>query len=165
MSSFGQTKTVTGKVQDDSEALIGVNIIVKGTNTGTATDINGNYTIENVSNGDVLIFSYTGYTAQEVAVGDQTVINVTMGEAVEALAEITVVGYGTKKKSNVVGAVTSVNLEEATALPTTNVSEMLRGRAAGVHRARDRRNPAVSCRPPAWRNSSPNAWRSRPPPP
>ncbi|MFT5167488.1 MAG: TonB-linked SusC/RagA family outer membrane protein, partial [Saprospiraceae bacterium] len=118
--------------QDSFESLIGVNIIIKGTTTGTATDIDGNYTIENVSESDVLVFSYTGYTEQEVVVGDQTVIIVTMQESAVALAEVTVVGYGTKKKSNVVGAVTSVNLEEATALPTTNVAEMLRGRAAGV---------------------------------
>ncbi|MEM9837257.1 MAG: SusC/RagA family TonB-linked outer membrane protein, partial [Bacteroidota bacterium] len=73
-----------------------------------------------------------GYGTQEIVVGNQSEINVTMLEEAAALAEITVVGYGTKKKSNVVGAVTSVDVEEATALPTTNVSEMLRGRAAGV---------------------------------
>ena len=132
LSINGQTKAITGKVQDDSESLIGVNILVKGTSTGTTTDIDGNFRVENVSENDVLVFSYTGYDAQEVVVGDQSVINITMEAAVESLAEVTVVGYGTKKKSNVVGAVTSVNLEEATALPTTNVSEMLRGRAAGV---------------------------------
>ena len=132
LSINGQTKTITGNVKDSSETLIGVSIIVKGTTTGTATDIDGNYMLENVSENDVLVFSYTGFIAQEIVVGDQTVINITMQESVESLAEITVVGYGTKKKSNVVGAVTSVNIEEATALPTTNVSEMLRGRAAGV---------------------------------
>ncbi len=129
---FSQTKTISGNVQDASESLIGVNILVKGTSTGTVTDIDGNYNIENISDGDVLIFSYTGYISQELVVGDQTVINVIMLESSEALEEVIIVGYGTKKKSNVVGAVTSVNLEEATALPTTNVSEMLRGRAAGV---------------------------------
>jgi TonB-linked SusC/RagA family outer membrane protein len=132
LSTYGQTKTITGKVSDNSESLIGVSIAVKGTSTGTATDIDGNYRLENISESDILIFSYTGYATKEVMVGDQSVINVTMQESVVDLSEITVVGYGTKKKSNVVGAVTSVDLEEATALPTTNVSEMLRGRAAGV---------------------------------
>jgi TonB-linked SusC/RagA family outer membrane protein len=132
LSSIGQTKVITGTVQDDTEPLIGVNILIKGTTNGVVTDFNGNYTIENVSENDILIFSYTGYAPQEIVVGNQTSINVTLKGAVESLAEITVVGYGTKKKSNVVGAVTSVDLEEATALPTTNVSEMLRGRAAGV---------------------------------
>ncbi|MEN0006131.1 MAG: SusC/RagA family TonB-linked outer membrane protein, partial [Bacteroidota bacterium] len=131
-SAFSQTKTVSGKVQDGFETLIGVNVLIKGTAVGTATDVDGNYTLDNVSDTDVLVFSYTGYNAQEVLVGSQTVIDVTMQEAATSLAEITVVGYGTKKKSNVVGSVSSVDLEEATAIPTTNVSEMLRGRAAGV---------------------------------
>lgn len=132
MNVFGQTKTITGTVTDNSETLIGVNIIIKGTTIGTTTDFEGNYILENVSSSDIIVFSYTGYTSQEILVGDQTVINVTLEEASEALEEVVIVGYGTKKKSNVVGAVTSVNVEEATALPTTNVSEMLRGRAAGV---------------------------------
>ena len=132
LNGFSQSKTVTGTVKDDRETLIGVNILIKGTTIGTSTDIDGKYTIETVSANDVLIFSYTGYNEQEIIVGDQNVINVTMQESSEFLEEIVIVGYGTKKKSNVVGAVTSVNIEEATALPTTNVSEMLRGRAAGV---------------------------------
>ena len=130
--SFGQNITVTGTVQDDVESLIGVNISVKGLAKGTSTDIEGNYRLDGLSSTDVLVFSYTGYETQEIIVGDQTVINVTLSEASLTLDQVTVVGYGVKKKSNVVGAVTSVDIEEATALPTTNVSEMLRGRAAGV---------------------------------
>lgn len=132
LNGFSQSKTVTGTVQDDKETLIGVNILIKGTTMGTSTDFDGSYTLENVSANDVLVFSYTGYNAEEIIVGDQNVINVTMSESSLFLDEVVIVGYGTKKKSNVVGAVTSVNIEEATALPTTNVSEMLRGRAAGV---------------------------------
>jgi len=132
LSSYSQTKTIAGTVQDGKDPLIGVNIMVKGTSNGDASDFDGNFTINNVSNNDVLVFSYTGFNTQEVVIGDQTVLNITMVEATESLTEITVVGYGTKKKSNVVGSVTSVDIEEATALPTTNVSEMLRGRAAGV---------------------------------
>lgn len=132
LSSYGQTKTITGTVQDGKEPLIGVSIMIKGTTNGDATDFEGNFTLNNVSNNDVLVFSYTGFNSQEVVVGDQTVFNITLVEGTNSLSEITVVGYGTKKKSNVVGSVTSVDIEEATALPTTNVSEMLRGRAAGV---------------------------------
>lgn len=131
-SSAAQNITVSGTVVDSAEPLIGVNVSIKGSSTGTATDIDGTYTLSNLSSSDILVFSYTGYTTEEILVGDQTIINVTLLEATELLAEVTVVGYGTKKKSNVVGAVTSVDIEEATALPTTNVSEMLRGRAAGV---------------------------------
>ena len=131
LNVFSQSKTITGNIQDSFEPLIGANILVKGTGIGTVTDIDGNYTLENVSEDDVLIFSYTGFTPQEVVVGNQSVINIILKAGVE-IEEVVIVGYGTKKKSNVVGAVTSVNLEEATALPTSNVSEMLRGRAAGV---------------------------------
>jgi len=132
LNGFSQTKTVTGNVRDNEESLIGVNIVIQGTSVGTSTDIDGNYSISNVSPEDVLVFTYTGYNPKEVLVGDQEVINVVMAESAQALEEVVIVGYGTKKKSNVVGAVSSVNLEKATALPTTNVSEMLRGRAAGV---------------------------------
>ena len=132
-SAFSQTKTISGIVTDASGiSLPGVTIMVENTNQGTTTDLDGKYTIQNVNASDQLVFSFVGMTSQIVAVGDQTTIDITLQESSEYLEEITVVGYGTKKKSNVVGAVTSVNLEEAKALPTTNVSEMLRGRAAGV---------------------------------
>jgi TonB-linked SusC/RagA family outer membrane protein len=124
--------TVSGTVIDEEGPLIGVNILVKGKGTGTVTDFDGKYLLEELSPSDVLIFSYTGYATQEVAVGDQSTIDVTMKPNVESLAEITVVGYGTRKKSNVVGSVASVDVDETTLVPTTNVSEMLRGRAAGV---------------------------------
>ncbi len=130
--AFGQSVRVSGTVTDGTETLIGVNILVKGTGTGTITDFDGSYSIDGVTASDVLVFSYTGYASQEITIGDQSVIDVTMQGNITSLAEVTVVGYGTIKKSNVVGAVTSVDLEEATVVPTTNVSEMLRGRAAGV---------------------------------
>ena len=132
ISIVAQDITVSGTVQDLSEPLIGVNVAVKGMAVGTSTDLDGTYSIGGLSKDDILVFSYTGYDTQEITVGDQTTIDVILLEASELLDEITVVGYGIKKKSNVVGAVTSVDVEEATALPTTNVSEMLRGRAAGV---------------------------------
>lgn len=130
---FSQTKAINGKVTNPSgDPLQGVTVIVKNTTNGTFTDLEGDYTLQNVNATDQLTFSYLGMIPQVVSVGEQTTINITLQESVTFLEEVTVVGYGTKKKSNVVGAVTSVNLEEATALPTTNVSEMLRGRAAGV---------------------------------
>ncbi|MEZ4884399.1 MAG: TonB-dependent receptor [Chitinophagales bacterium] len=133
LNAFSQTKTISGIVTDASGAsLPGASIVVQNTNKGTVTDIDGNYTLQDVNASDQLVFSFIGMTPQVVVVGEQTTINITLQESSEYLDEVTVVGYGTRKKSNVVGAVTSVNLEEATALPTTNVSEMLRGRAAGV---------------------------------
>ena len=133
LNAFSQTKTISGVVTDGTgESLPGVSIVVQNTTHGTVTDLDGNYTLENVNASDQIVFSFIGMTSQVVAVGEQATINVTLTETAEYLEEVTIVGYGTKKKSNVVGAITSVNLEEATALPTTNVSEMLRGRAAGV---------------------------------
>ena len=129
---YSQTKTVTGTVSDDMGPMPGVNVLVKGTTNGVVTDFDGEFTIDDVSNDDTLVFSYIGFVSQEVPVGTQTEINITLSEDTQALDEVVVVGYGTQKKSNVIGSVTSVEVEEATNVPTTNVSEMLRGRAAGV---------------------------------
>ena len=129
---YSQTKTVTGTVSDNMGPMPGVNVLVKGTTNGVVTDFDGEFTIDDVSNDDTLVFSYIGFVSQEVPVGTQTEINITLREDTQALDEVVVVGYGTQKKSNVIGSVTSVEVEEATNVPTTNVSEMLRGRAAGV---------------------------------
>ena len=129
---FSQTKTITGTVSDNTGPMPGVNVLIKGTTNGVVTDFDGMFNIDGVSNTDVLIFSYIGFVTQEVPVGAQDVINIVLQEDTQALDEVIVVGYGTQKKSNVIGSVTSVEVEKATNVPTTNVSEMLRGRAAGV---------------------------------
>ncbi|WP_108422727.1 SusC/RagA family TonB-linked outer membrane protein [Flagellimonas amoyensis] len=129
---FSQTKTITGTVSDNTGPMPGVNVLIKGTTNGVVTDFDGMFNIDGVSNSDVLIFSYIGFVTQEVTVGAQDVINIVLQEDTQALDEVIVVGYGTQKKSNVIGSVTSVEVAEATNVPTTNVSEMLRGRAAGV---------------------------------
>ncbi len=131
--TFAQTKTVEGQVTDSSgEPLPGVNVVVKGTSKGVVTDFDGLFIVQDVSDDAVLVFSYIGFSSKEVAVSGKSNLKIILEEDTENLDEVVVVGYGTQKKSNVVGSVTSVELEEATALPTTNVSEMLRGRAAGV---------------------------------
>ncbi|MEZ4809412.1 MAG: TonB-dependent receptor [Allomuricauda sp.] len=130
---FSQTKTINGTVSDTAGTpMPGVNIFVKGTTNGVVTNFDGEYSIDNVSGEDILIFSYIGFTTKEVTVANQNVINMVLEEDTQNLDEVIVVGYGTQKKSNVIGSVTSVEVDEATAVPTTNVSEMLRGRAAGV---------------------------------
>lgn len=129
---YSQTKTVTGTVSDNIGPMPGVNVLVKGTTNGVVTDFDGEFTIDDVSNEDILVFSYIGFVTQEVPVGTQEEINIVLNEDTQALDEVVVVGYGTQKKSNVIGSVASVEVEEATNVPTTNVSEMLRGRAAGV---------------------------------
>ena len=133
-TAFGhaQTKSISGTVFDGSGPLPGVNILVKGTTQGVVSDFDGNFSLEGVSPTDILVFSYLGFVPQEIPVGDRQQFQITMEEDTQALDEVIVVGYGTQLKSNVVGSVASVEVEEATNVPTTNVSEMLRGRAAGV---------------------------------
>ncbi|HEX5168731.1 MAG TPA: SusC/RagA family TonB-linked outer membrane protein, partial [Cyclobacteriaceae bacterium] len=125
--------TVTGQVLDEnSKSMPGVNIVVKGTTTGTTSDADGRYNIT-VPNGDaVLVFSFIGYETREVEVGTQTAINVTMVPDVSTLNEIVVVGYGTQKKSSVTGAVSSVSSKEIAELPVPSVSAALQGRVPGV---------------------------------
>jgi TonB-linked SusC/RagA family outer membrane protein len=129
---FSQT-TVNGTVSDEQgEPLPGVNVLAQGTSNGVVTNFDGEYTITITSKETVLVFSYIGFATKNIVIGNQNVHNVTLQEDTQSLDEVVVVGYGTQKKSNIIGSVTSIELEEATSIPTTNVSEMLRGRAAGV---------------------------------
>ncbi len=126
------SKTISGTVSGaDGLPLIGVNILVQGTSTGTVTDFDGKYSIE-AATGDVLVFSYTGYEMQEITVGNQTTLDLTMAEAVEVLNQIVVVGYGTQRKEDLTGAVSVVNTEEMKKQATSDVTQMLQGRVAGV---------------------------------
>src|SRR5690606_10444914 len=125
-TAFGhaQTKSISGTVFDGSGPLPGVNILVKGTTQGVVSDFDGNFSLEGVSPTDILVFSYLGFVPQEIPVGDRQQFQITMEEDTQALDEVIVVGYGTQLKSNVVGSVASVEVEEATNVPTTNVSEI-----------------------------------------
>ena len=128
-----QQRTITGTITDvsDGTALVGANVIIKGTTTGTVADADGNYSIE-ASSGDVLVFSFVGYTSQEIEVGDQTVINVSMVLAYEALDELVVVGYGYTRKSDLTGAIVSLDSEDLAVRPVTRIDYALQGQAAGV---------------------------------
>lgn len=130
--SFAQNKTISGVVTDadTSQPLPGATVYEEGTTNGTTTDFDGNYTID-VEEGSVLVFTYVGYQAQNITVGQNSSINIELATENE-LDEIVVIGYGTQKRSNVVGSVASVDVKKAAQIPTTNVSELLRGRAAGV---------------------------------
>ena len=124
--------TVSGQVIDeDGSPIPGVNVVVKGTTNGTATDSDGRYNI-NTNDNDVLVFSFIGYATAEVAVNSQTVVNVTLKADIQALSEVVVVGYGTQTKSSVTGAVSSVNSKEISALAVPSVSAALQGRVPGV---------------------------------
>ena len=130
---FGQQVRVSGTVTDaaDRMTLPGVNVIVKGTLTGTITDINGAYTLM-ASPGDVLVFTFIGYLPQEVPVGDQAVINVAMRTDVQALEEVTVIGYGTVKKSDATGSVAAISSKDFNKGAITSPQDLLVGKSAGV---------------------------------
>ncbi|WP_448699226.1 TonB-dependent receptor [Mucilaginibacter sp. AW1-3] len=124
---------IKGKVVDDKgEALPGVVIKVKGSQTVTSTDIYGNYVL-NLSDGNAtLVFSYVGFATQEVAIGGRTVVNVTLLATSKALNEVVVVGYGTQRRGDVSTAISSVNMKQLDDVPVTNLSTALQGRVPGL---------------------------------
>jgi TonB-linked SusC/RagA family outer membrane protein len=126
-------KVITGKVTDDSgAALPGVTVTIKGTTTAVGTDINGAFRIVVPDEQAVLVFSSVGYASKEVAVSGKSVINVALTGDAKALNEIVVVGYGTQKRANVTGAVSSVNSKTISALPVGGIDQALQGRVAGL---------------------------------
>jgi TonB-dependent starch-binding outer membrane protein SusC len=132
-SAWAQDRTVTGKVTafSDNAPIPGVNIKVVGTNTGTVTDISGNYKIA-VENGSKISFSFVGYTTEEVEVKNQTIINISLAEDIATLSEIVVVGYGTQKKSDLTGSVTSVSAKDFNAGQVTTPDQLINGKVSGV---------------------------------
>ncbi|TDQ18724.1 TonB-linked SusC/RagA family outer membrane protein [Algoriphagus boseongensis] len=127
-----QDVQVTGTVYDESGTpLPGVSILVKGTTRGTTTDLDGKYSISSPSN-STLVFSFIGYNTVEEAVGSRTRINVNLSPDLADLEEVVVVGYGTQKKSQLTGAISSVGNKEIQELPITDARQALQGRAAGV---------------------------------
>jgi TonB-linked SusC/RagA family outer membrane protein len=124
---------VSGKVTDETgTGMPGVNVVIKSTTNGVTTDADGNYTIAVSDNQSILIFSFIGYSTQEISLNGQTSINVSMVPNIQVLSEIVVVGYGTQKKSDVTGALIRVNEEALRDVPVANLSQSLQGRAAGV---------------------------------
>lgn len=135
VASIMQQKTIKGVVVDLlGEPIIGANVIVKGTVNGVITDIDGNFTLTNVSVGDVIQISYIGYISQEIKVTANTAdLKVALKEDAQALDEVVVVGYGSEKKVNLTGSVNNINMADlAESRPITDVSQGLAGMAAGV---------------------------------
>lgn len=127
MGAYAQ-KTVSGKVTDDGGLpLPGVSVIVKGTTTGTVTGIDGNFSIPNVRNEAVLLFSFVGMTPQEISVGNQTTINVKMASSSIGLDEVVAIGYGTQKKANLTGSVGVASAERLENRPIVSAGQGLQG--------------------------------------
>lgn len=125
-------KTITGKIVDETNSpLPGVSIVLKGTQRGTVTDGNGQYRIE-VPDKATLIFSFVGYIPQEIVVGTQTALNLTLRADSKVLEEIVVIGYGTLKKTDLTGAVGTVKAEQLMERPAPSLAQQLSGRMAGV---------------------------------
>ncbi|MBI0401073.1 SusC/RagA family TonB-linked outer membrane protein [Cyclobacterium marinum] len=134
-SSFanGEPINVSGTVTSSSgEQIPGVSILVKGTVIGTVTDLDGTYSLNVPSEDDILVFSSIGYLTQEVPLNGRAVIDIIMNEDIQGLDEVVVVGYGTQKKVNVIGSVTTIGNEELSAAPVSTISNALAGRLPGA---------------------------------
>jgi hypothetical protein len=128
-----QSVNVNGTVisASDEMPIPGVSILVAGTSTGTTTDFDGNYELKTTSDA-VLTFSYVGFAMQEIVVDGRTQINVKMVTNTSELDEVVVVGYGTTKKQDITGAISSISAEDVKRSINTTVEQALQGRAAGV---------------------------------
>lgn len=123
---------ITGRVTDErGDAIPGATVIIEGTATGTASDVDGNFSLE-VPQGAVLLVSFIGYKAQRVTVSNQTSLSIVLQEDLSSLGEIVVVGYGTQERAKLTGSVASVKADEIDFIPTSNLSNLLAGRAPGV---------------------------------
>jgi TonB-linked SusC/RagA family outer membrane protein len=127
-----QQSIVTGKVTGaDGFPLPGASVQVKGTSTGVATDFDGNYSIQVPENG-TLVFSYLGYITQEILVRGQSTINVLLSEDTTSLDEVVVVGYGTQRKKDIAGAISTVDTEELVLSSSSSIGDVLRGKVSGL---------------------------------
>jgi TonB-linked SusC/RagA family outer membrane protein len=129
-----QSHKVTGMIRDANtgEALIGVNIIIKGTFTGTTSGVDGSYGIDVPDPGGILQFSYIGYLPREEAIGGRTVINVDLVPDIKTIEEVVVVGYGVQRKESVVGSISSINNKAIVSIPVSNITQSIAGKLSGV---------------------------------
>ncbi|SNR63211.1 TonB-linked outer membrane protein, SusC/RagA family [Maribacter sedimenticola] len=125
--------SVSGTVTDnDGQPLPGASIIINGTTTGTQTDFDGLYALKDVPENGTLVISYIGYATQEISVNGQTTINISLSEDSQALDEVVVVGYGTQKKADLTGSITTIKTEDITRTPTSAAMQSLQGKVAGL---------------------------------
>jgi len=130
---FAQSRQVSGNItaNEDGEPLIGVNVIVKGTSTGTVSDIDGNYTL-NAAATDTLVYSYTGFVSQEIVVGGQSNINLKLFSDTELLEEVVVIGYGVQKKKVATGSISKLTTDNLEGYQVQNVQSALEGQVSGL---------------------------------
>jgi len=133
LTALAQSANVSGTVKDETgESVPGATVVVKGTQTGTVTDLDGNFSIK-AAPGDILVVSFIGYSAREITVqSGQTVYDISLEDSMSDLSEVVVVGYGSQRKADITSAVSVINMDAIGNVPTTNVSRLLQGQAAGV---------------------------------
>lgn len=125
--------SVSGTIVDEvGQPLPGASIIIKGTTTGVQTDFDGIYVLNDVPSNGTLVISYIGFSAKEVMVNNQTTINVSLAEDTQSLDEVVVVGYGTQKKADLTGSITTIKTEDITRTPTSAAMQSLQGKVAGL---------------------------------
>ncbi|QGY45624.1 SusC/RagA family TonB-linked outer membrane protein [Maribellus comscasis] len=130
---FQQHKSVSGKVSDQNGApLPGVTVVVKGSTKGTVTDVDGKYKLSGIDENSIIQFSFVGMEKQEIPVGGQTIIDVSMQEDAIGIEEVVAIGYGTMKKRDIVGSVATINNEDITKMPSTNLAQTLQGMSSGM---------------------------------
>ncbi|MEZ0540848.1 SusC/RagA family TonB-linked outer membrane protein [Fibrella arboris] len=132
VSTFAQSRRVNGRVTGPDGGVPGINVVIKGTSTGTSTDADGGYSLNLRGNSDVLVFSGIGFKTQEVTVGNRTSVDVTLAEDASVLNEIVVTGYTTDDRRNVTGAVSTVKARALQVTPSGNVEQQLQGRVSGL---------------------------------
>ncbi|WP_258100703.1 SusC/RagA family TonB-linked outer membrane protein [Marinoscillum pacificum] len=127
-------RTVSGTVTDDSgETVPGVNVVLKGTTTGTTTDLDGNYRLSVPEEGGTLVFSFIGLASQEVEIGARSAIDVAMASDVQQLTEVIVTGYNNTSKAKLTSAISSVDGAQIESIPMPDVNQLIQGRAPGVY--------------------------------
>jgi TonB-dependent starch-binding outer membrane protein SusC len=133
-NALAQNQVVTGKVtsKDDGQPMIGVSVLVQGTNKGTSTDVEGNYSIDVAPGENVLVFTFIGYKNQTVEISNRILIDIIMETDATELSEVVVVGYGVQKKTDITGATANIKGEELTRQPVLTATQALQGKVAGV---------------------------------
>ncbi|MEO6286148.1 MAG: TonB-dependent receptor [Dyadobacter sp.] len=138
-------RTISGKITaaEDNTPIPGVSVVVKGSRSGTNTDVEGTFKVDVPDNNAVLVFSAVGFVSQEITVGAKSTIDVVLVGDLKTLSEVVVVGYGTQKKSQLTGAISSVSSKMISEMPVTNVGQAMQGRVAGVDVAQSGSKPGT----------------------
>lgn len=141
-SGIQQSKSISGTVKDEAGVLLpGVTVLVKGTTNGTVTNANGEYSLPNVSAGNTIVFSFVGMVSQEVLVGNQAVINITLLPDAIGIEEVVAIGYGTRKKATLTGAISTADSKLFETRPVTNAVAAIQGALPGLVVSRSSSQP------------------------